>query len=126
VSTPETAQRVRVLRIRMPRDRSFVYARLGPRFALDVRLMRRRYYSPKRVEYMSLRTPAPRPQACTRCGDCYHPAFGPNTDGDPCDWCQDCGCPSADHEPRFRPGTPTPTPEQDTSAAAVASEEASS
>ena len=34
--------------------------------------------------------------AC-RCGDCYHPLIGPDTDGDPCDWCRDCGCPSADH-----------------------------
>lgn len=35
--------------------------------------------------------------ACA-CGDCYHPAFGPNTDGEPCDWCRDCGCPSALHD----------------------------
>ena len=34
--------------------------------------------------------------ACA-CGDCYHPAFGPDTDGKPCDWCHDCACASADH-----------------------------
>ena len=34
-----------------------------------------------------------------RCGDCYHPVIGPNTDGEPCDWCRDCGCPSTDHTP---------------------------
>ena len=36
------------------------------------------------------------PNACA-CGDCYHPVVGPNTDGEPCDFCRDCGCPSADH-----------------------------
>jgi len=35
--------------------------------------------------------------ACTECGDCYHPVIGPNTDGEPCDWCRDCGCASASH-----------------------------
>lgn len=34
--------------------------------------------------------------AC-KCGNCYHPVIGPNTDGASCDWCRDCACPSADH-----------------------------
>lgn len=34
--------------------------------------------------------------AC-KCGDCFHPVIGPNTDGASCDWCQDCGCPITDH-----------------------------
>lgn len=42
-------------------------------------------------------TPPRLHNACAGCGDCYHPSFGPNTDGDPCDWCRDCGCASADH-----------------------------
>lgn len=37
------------------------------------------------------------PNVCRACGDCYHPSFGPNTDGEACDWCRDCGCPSAEH-----------------------------
>jgi hypothetical protein len=36
------------------------------------------------------------PSACL-CGDCFHPLIGPNTDGGPCDFCRDCGCPNADH-----------------------------
>lgn len=38
-----------------------------------------------------------RVQECSSCDDCYHPAFGPNTDGEPCDWCQDCGCARSEH-----------------------------
>ncbi|HKY59253.1 MAG TPA: hypothetical protein VJL80_14545 [Aeromicrobium sp.] len=34
--------------------------------------------------------------AC-KCGDCYHPVIGPNTDGEPSDFCRDCACPSANH-----------------------------
>ena len=34
--------------------------------------------------------------AC-KCGDCYHPIVGPNTDGEPCAWCRDCGCHADDH-----------------------------
>lgn len=34
---------------------------------------------------------------CLECRDCYHPSFGPDTDGVPCDWCRDCGCASASH-----------------------------
>lgn len=36
-------------------------------------------------------------ESACKCGDCYHPVIGPNTDGEPCDWCRDCACPSADH-----------------------------
>lgn len=36
------------------------------------------------------------PNACA-CGDFYHPRFGPNTDGEPCEWCQDCACSVSDH-----------------------------
>ena len=35
--------------------------------------------------------------ACSLCDDCFHPSFGPNMDGEPCDYCRDCGCPSAEH-----------------------------
>jgi len=44
-----------VLRIRLPRDRSFIYARLemaAGRLLLDVERIRRRYYSSRRVELM--------------------------------------------------------------------------
>jgi len=41
--------------------------------------------------------PVPLESACD-CGDCFRPLIGLNTDGEPCDWCQDCGCSSASHD----------------------------
>ena len=48
---------------------------------------------------------AQRPNACA-CGDCYHPSFGPNTDGEPCPWCRDCACHRSDHVGTDRHGDP--------------------
>lgn len=55
-------------------------------------------------------SPAPGPEtACQpnrcKCGDCYHPSFGPDTDGDWCPWCRDCGCSLTDHD--LAPAAPT-------------------
>jgi len=49
-----------VIRVRLPRDRSFIYIRAARRsygWVLEVRHIRRRYYSPKRVEVMRFRAP---------------------------------------------------------------------
>jgi hypothetical protein len=43
--------------------------------------------------------------ACGECGDCHHPVIGPNTDGEPCDWCRDCGC-NADQHTRMTSPVP--------------------
>lgn len=45
--------------------------------------------------YMA-RMSKPLASAC-KCGDCFHPAIGPDTDGEPCPWCRDCGCHADDH-----------------------------
>lgn len=34
---------------------------------------------------------------CEDCGDCTLLTIGPNTDGEPCDWCQNCGCHASLH-----------------------------
>lgn len=49
----------RVVRIRLPRDRSFLYLRIdrqGRRITAHAELIARRYYSHKRVEVMTFRT----------------------------------------------------------------------
>ena len=51
--------------------------------------------------------------ACSLCDDCFHPSFGPNMDGEPCDYCRDCGCPSAEH-------TQPPAPQAGASVEALA------
>lgn len=48
------------------------------------------------------------PNACRNCGDCYHPTTGPNADGDPCEWCRDCGCPAAGHTRMTQARRPLP------------------
>lgn len=35
---------------------------------------------------------------CNGCEGCPELVIGPNTDGEPCDWCQNCGCASAEHK----------------------------
>lgn len=45
-----------VVRIRLPRDRSFIYLRVSG-WSLDARLIRRRYWSKKRIEVMRFREP---------------------------------------------------------------------
>ena len=49
------------------------------------------------ADWLNGRGESERLASACRCGDCYHPVIGPNTDGEPCDWCQDCACPIADH-----------------------------
>lgn len=59
--------------------------------------------------YARVIPPAGLANACTECGDCFHPVVGPNTDGEPCEWCRDCGCGSDKHtrmERVFPPDVP--------------------
>lgn len=53
--------------------------------------------APSRALGVTFPTPKRLPNACSACLDCYHPSFGPNTDGDPCPWCRDCGCAESEH-----------------------------
>ena len=49
------------------------------------------------ADWLNGRGESERLASACKCGDCYHPVIGPNTDGASCDWCQDCACPIADH-----------------------------
>jgi hypothetical protein len=48
------------------------------------------------------------PNRCAACEDCYHPTVGPNTDGEPCPWCRDCGCHESEHALSLSPGEEKP------------------
>ena len=52
---------------------------------------------------------APRLASACKCGDCFHPLVGANTDGEPCEWCIDCGCNADDHTRMTRVNPPGAT-----------------
>ena len=49
------------------------------------------------ADWLNGRGESERLASACKCGDCFHPVIGPNTDGASCDWCQDCACPITDH-----------------------------
>lgn len=57
MSDPTPERVTYVLRIRLPRDRSFIFARAirdDDGLTVNLRLIRRRYYSRRRLEFMRL------------------------------------------------------------------------